>query len=143
MTGDRVTLFHSVPRTKLALIAGEGLIASSGFDDLELEIRRGVVFCWLRPEDDKMWGANPEYTQVQATVDVCRCRVADMDFSSIALMYLQGQGGRPRNTQAAALAAKLHDVTSVPLSNYRDGMFCTPEVLVKGDIVPEDITVIG
>jgi len=87
-----------------------------------------------------MWGNNADYAYVQATVDRSRCRVADMEFSSLAMMYLQGSGGRPGNTQAAALLAKLYELTSVPLSDYRGGMFCTPEVLVVGDIGAECIT---
>ena len=140
MTAARVTLLHSVPRAAIKAVVRDGLKASSEFDDLGLAVRRGVVYCWLRREDDRMWGQNPDYVYVQVTVDSSRCRAADMDFSSIALMYRQGQGGRPRNAEAAALAAKLYEATSAPLTEYREGMFSTPEVLVKGDIAPEAIT---
>ncbi len=86
-----------------------------------------------------MWGSKRGYVHVEITVNASRCRVAEMDFASIALMYLQGQGGRPRNPEAAALLTKLYELTSVPLNEYREGMFSTPEVLVQGDIAAADI----
>ena len=77
------------------------------------------------------------------TVDQDRCRVAEMDFAGIAMMYLQGSGGKPRNEEAARLLADVYRVTSVPLSDYTEGMFWTPEVLVKGDIDPDCIKLIS
>ena len=138
-----VRLLHSVPRSKIQSVMREGLKTSSAFDDLGLEMRCGVVYCWRRREDDKMWGQNPEYAYIEITIDSSRCCVAEMDFASIALMYLQGQGGRPKNAEAATLLARLYEVTSVPLNEYREGMFSTPEILVKGDISPEHITVVS
>jgi hypothetical protein len=140
---DFIRLLHAVPRAKLASVMQEGLRATSAFDDLGLELRRGVVYCWLRREDDKMWGRNAEYTYIQVTVERSRCQVADMEFSSLALMYLQGQGGKPRHAEAAKLLAQLYEVTTVPLREYREGMFFTPEVLVRGNIAPEHITVVA
>lgn len=141
MTSEKVRLLHSVPRANLESTLKEGLVASSAFDDLGLEMRRGVIYCWLRPEDDKMWGKNPDYAYLEVTVESFRCRVAEMDFASIALMYLQGQSGKPKNPEAAALLARLYEVTSVPLSEYCEGTLWTPEVLVKGDIPPEEIAI--
>jgi hypothetical protein len=56
-------------------------------------------------------------------------------------MYLQGQGGKPINPEASRLLAELYEATAVPLTEYRPGMFWTPEVLVKGDIGPESIRI--
>jgi len=142
MTAEKVKLLHSVPRANLESVLKEGLKASSSFDDFGLEMRRGVIYCWLHPEDDKMWGKNPDYAYLEVTVEPSRCRVAEMDFASIALMYLQGQNGKPKNPEAVALLAKLYEVTSVSLSEYREGILWTPEVLVKGDISPQDIALI-
>ena len=141
MASGAVTLLHSAPGSQLDAILRTGLQARSAFEDLGLAMRRGVVYCWLKLEHDKMWGCKPHYVHVEVTVDASRCRVADMEFASIALMYLQGQGGKPRNIEAAALLARLYELTSVPLSEYREGMFWTPEVLVRGDIAPADVTV--
>ena len=134
-----VALVHTAPRAQLSTIRADGLKAQSTFADLGLSMRRDVVYCWLRPEDDKMSGASSDHVHLQVSVEAARCRVAEMDFASIALMYLQGQGGRPRSPEAGALLARLYEVTSVPLSDYRCGMFSTPEVLVKGDIGPASI----
>ena len=136
---DTATLLHSVRRDHLNSVLRVGLKAASSFDDLGLELRRDVVYCWLRREHDKMWGGQGEFAYVEVEVRVRRCRVAEMDFASIALMYLQGRGGRPVNREAAHLLAKPYEVPSCPLEDYRDGVFSSPEVLVKGDISPKDI----
>lgn len=140
MSADTVTLLHAVPRAKLESVLREGLRASSVFDTLDLAMRRGVVYCWLRQEDDKTHGRDPGYACVQVTVEVSRSRVAEMDFSSIAMMCRQGSGGKPQNAEVAALLVRVYELTSVPLSDYRPGMFWTPEVLVKGDIPAASIT---
>jgi len=128
-------LFHSIPSAKLNEVLREGLKAVSEFDDLGLEMRRGVVYCWLRKEHDRMWGQQPGYVYVEVSLGEDRCRVAEMDFAGLALTYRQGTK-RPRNELAARLLAELYEVTSVPLSEYTEGMFFTPEVLVRGDITP-------
>jgi len=136
MAHSEVQLFHSIPRTDIDAVLREGVKASSAFDDLDLDLRQGVVFCWLCKEHDEMWGKNPDYVYLEVAVDQDRCRVAEMDFASISMMYRQGSGGKPVHLEAARLQAELYQVTSVPLSEYREGMFWTLEVLVKGDIEP-------
>jgi hypothetical protein len=142
---ELITLLHSVHKSRLAEVLKTGLKATSHFDDLGLEMRRGVVYCWLRKEDDKKSGGGQraDHTYVEVTVHTQRCRVADMEWSSLTLMYLQGQGGKPRNPEASQLLAKLYEVTAVPLTEYRPGMFWTPEILVKGDIGPENVRMMG
>jgi len=139
--GKQVSLIHSVRRSRLAEVLRTGLKAGSEFADLGLEMRRGVVYCWLRKEDDKMssGGQRADYIYVEVTVDEEHCTVADMEWSSLALMYLQGQGGKPRNLEASRLLGELYRITAVPLAEYRSGVFWTPEVLVKGDVPPECI----
>ena len=141
--GKQVSLLHSIHKSNVDQVLRNGLKATSSFDDLGLEMRRGVVYCWLKKEHDKMRGQRAGYGYVQVTVDKSRCRVADMDFISIAMMYLQGSKGKPKNEEAAQLLADLYRVTSVPLSEYTEGMFWTPEVLVKGDIDPDYIRLIS
>ena len=139
--GKQVSLIHSVPKSRLAEVLNDGLKAISEFADLGLEMRKGIVYCWLRKEDDKMSfnDQRTNYAYDEVTVGEERCTVADMDLSSIALMYLQGSGGKPRNLEASQLLAETYRVTAVPLSEYRPGMFWTPEVLVDGDIPPDCI----
>jgi hypothetical protein len=139
----QISLLHSTHKSNVDQVLRNGLKATSSFDDLDLEMRRGVVYCWLEKEHDKMWGQRANYVYVQVTIDKNRCRVADMDFISIAMMYLQGSKGKPKNEKAARLLAELYKVTSVPLSEYTEGMFWTPEVLVKGDIDPDYIRLIS
>jgi hypothetical protein len=136
--GNQVSLVHCVRESQLAEALRDGLRATSEFADLGLEMRRGVVYCWLRREDDKMssGGQRADCAYLEVTVDEERCTVADMEWSSLALMYLQGQGGKPRNPEASRLLAELYRATAVPISQYRPGMFFTPEVLVKGDLSP-------
>jgi len=139
----QIRLLHSTHKSNIDQVLRNGLKATSSFDDLDLEMRRGVVYCWLEKEHDKMWGQRANYVYVQVAVDKNRCRVADMDFISIAMMYLQGSKGKPKNEEAAQLLADLYRITSVPLSEYTEGMFWTPEVLVKGDIDPDYIRLIS
>ncbi len=137
----RISLLHSVPKAQLDGVLAHGLKAVSSFDDFGLEMRRGVVYCWLRAEDDRMssGGQRSDYVYVEVTVDEERCLVADMDRISSAMTFAQGMGVQPRNLEAARLAAEIYRVTAVPLGQYTPGMFSTPEVLVKGDIAPTDV----
>ncbi len=141
----QVHLIHSVHKSRLETALRDGLKAASESDDLGLDMRRGVVYCWLRKEDDKMsaGGQRPDYVHLQVTVDKSRCTVADMEYSSLALMYRQGHPTKPKNERASALFAEIYQVTSVPLSDYQPGIFFTPEVLVKGDIAPECLRVLA
>ena len=142
LMGKPVQLLHSVHKTNIDEVLENGLKADSEFDHLGLEMRRSVIYCWFRKEDDKMWGQRVDYVYVEVTVDEDRCRVAEMDFASIAMMYRQGSGGKPKNEEAARLQAEVYRVTSVSLSDYTEGMFWTPEVLVKGDIDADCIKLI-
>jgi len=138
-----VKLLHSLHRSRLAETLQNGIKALSAFDDLGVEIRQGVVYCWLCRADDKraLHGQQPDHIYLEVTVDESRCTVADMEYSSLALMYRQGWPTKPKNEQAAQLFAQIYQVTSVPLAEYTPGIFFTPEVLVKGDIAPEDVRV--
>jgi len=140
----QVRLIHSVHKSRLEVALREGLKAASEFDDLGLDMRQGVVYCWLCRQDDKMssGGQRSDYVYLQVTVDESRCTVADMEYSSLALMYRQGHPTKPKNERASALFAEIYQVTSVPLPEYRRGMFFTPEVLVKGDIAPQCLRVL-
>ena len=139
--GRRVTLFHSVPKAKLADVLANGLKATSAFDDLNLELRRNVVYCWIRKEDDRMWSDGSDHVQIRVHVDEDRCTVASMDFSSLALSYRHGSQFTAKNERAADLLCELYDITAVALSAYKEKMLTTPEVLVKGDISAEDLSI--
>lgn len=135
----QVQLVHSIHKARVEEALRSGLKAESDFDDLGVDIRRNAVYCWLETSDDKLsaGGQKPDHVYLQATVDESRCVVADMEFSSLALMYRHGQGGRPKDDRVSALFAESYRLTAVGLSAYAPGMFFTPEVLVQGDIGPE------
>jgi len=143
--GTRVRLVHSVEKSRLEEALRAGLRAVSEFPDVELDMRRGVVYCWLSQEDDKLSGRGSQGDRVYLEVEVDRerCTVADMDLISLAMMYQQGSGGKPRNPEASRLLAEVYRITAVPLPEYRAGLFLTPEVLVAGDIGPECIRLGG
>ena len=140
----QVRLIHSLHQSKLQEALQSGLRAGSDYDDLGLDIRQNTVYCWLRKEDDKLSsnGQKPEHVYLEITVDEDRCTVAEMDFASLALMYRQGQRGKPKDERVAALFGDIYRLTSVPLCDYKPGVFWSPEVLVKGEVEPECIRVI-
>ena len=139
--GQHVRLLHSIHKSKFADALSTGLKAASEFPALGLEMRRGVVYCWLDKADDRLssGGQRADFVYLEVEVNQDRCLVADMELISLAMMYHQGSGGKPRNPGAARLLAEAYRVTAVPLAEYAPGMFCTPEVLVKGDIAAECI----
>ena len=140
----QVQLIHCIHRSRVDEALRSGLKARSDFDDLGLDIRRNVVYCWLDEDDDKLsaGGQRPEHVYIQVTVDVERCVVADMEFSSLALMYKQGQGSKPKDQRVSALFAEVYALTAVPLCDYAPAMFFTPEVLVQGDVGRECLQVV-
>ena len=137
---EQVCLIHAIHKSMIGQSLRVGLRTVSEYDDLNLDMRCGVVYCWLRKEDDKMSGGGQraDFVYLEVTVERERCVVADMEWSSLALMYKQGQG-RPQNMEASRFLAELYRVTAMPLSEYVEGAFWTPEVLVKGDIPPESV----
>ena len=140
MMGKRMKLIHSVHEAQLDDVLANGLRAESKFPDFGLEMRQGVIYCWLQAEDDKLhW---PDGVYLEVTVDQDRCLIADMEFISLAITYSRGFGARPANPEAARLFSEVYRVTSMPLDRYEQGMFFSPEVLVQGDIAPDCIRVI-
>jgi len=141
MMERRVTLVHSVHRDNLDEVLRTGLKAASDFPDMGLEMRRGVVYCWLRAVDDKFSsnGQRQDHVYVEVNVDEDRCVVADMTYITLAMMYQAGQMSKPKNPEAARLLTELYKATAVPVSEYLPGMFDAPEVLVRGDVSVVDI----
>ena len=136
-------LFHFTDTANKDSILKHGLRASTSYE-IFTPIRRNVVFCWLRKEDNKIARDNQICFKVQ--VDEARCLVADMDYISMAMMYKhspQGEGiaGKPVNPKAERLFIRLYKATAVKPRDYRDGMHFSPEVLVRGDIPAADIVI--
>jgi hypothetical protein len=134
-------LFHFTDAANKDGILKNGLKAATGYE-IFTPIRRNVVFCWLKKEDNKM----PRDNQIcfRINVDAKRCLMADMDYVSMAMMYRHSPTGegiakKPVNPKAAKLFVKLYEATAVKPCKYYDGMHFSPEVLVKGDIQASDI----
>jgi len=136
-----IELLHSTHKSNVDSILKNSLHATSKFDTFGLDVRKGVVYCWLKKEHNKMWANNSDYIYLRVLVDENRCRVADMEWISFAMTYRQGIL-KPKNEEAAKLFAEIYKVTSVSISEYFDGLFYTPEVLVKGDISADSISLL-
>lgn len=138
-----VKLYHYTKRSNLENIMNEGLILTSRYE-LFSDLRENVVYCWLSPDDQKIFNSD------EICLEIClneeRCIVADMDYISLAMTYKYGgakYGGKniPVNLKAAELCIKLYEVTSLSLFDCERDNYFTPEVLVQGRIEPENIKV--
>lgn len=137
------TVYHYTDKNNVDSIIKNGLWATSRYEQFT-ELRKNVVFCWLKPSDNKIF--SDDTVCLEITVDESDCVVASMDYISFAMMYKYGgtkNGGMniPVNETASELFVKLYEVTAVPLSQYEDGNLFSPEVLVKGNISPENIRI--
>ena len=136
-------VYHYTDKSNLDNIMKCGLKATSRYESFT-ELRKNVVFCWLSPSDNKIF--SDDTVCLEVTVDEKDCMVASMDYISFAMMYKYGgseHGGMniPINETASDLFVKLYETTAIPLSRYEDGNLFSPEVLVKGNISPENIRV--
>lgn len=135
-------LYHYTNTANLENILTDGLKASSKYESFT-ELRKDVVFCWLSPDDQKIF--NNDEICLEITIDDSLCTVAEMDYISFAMMYKYGggkYGGKniPVNHKASDLFVQLYETTALPISDYNDNFF-TPEVLVKGNVSPQNIKV--
>ena len=135
-------LYHYTNRVNLDKILTEGLKASSKYESFT-ELRKDVVFCWISPNEQKIF--SDDEICLELTIEDSRCTVAEMDYISFAMMYKYGgakYGGKnvPVNHKASDLFVQLYEATALPISNYDDNFF-TPEVLVKGNIDSQNIKV--
>ena len=137
-----MTLYHYTNKANLDQILTNGLKASSRYESFS-ELRKDVVFCWISPNEQKIF--SDDEICLELTVEDSRCTVAEMDYISFAMMYKYGgakYGGKnvPVNHKASDLFVQLYETTALPISNYDDNFF-TPEVLVKGNIDSQNIKV--
>ncbi len=135
-------LYHYTNKSNLDSILDEGLKASSRYERFTY-LRKEVVFCWLSPNDQKIF--SDDEICLELTVDDSLCTVAEMDYISFAMMYKYGgakYGGKnlPVNRRASELFVQLYETTALPISDYDDNFF-TPEVLVKGNVDIQNIKI--
>lgn len=135
-------LYHYTDKANLENILINGLTASSKYEAFTY-LRSNVVFCWLSPDNQKIF--SDDMVCLEVTVDDSDCIVAEMDYISFAMMYKYGgakYGGKniPVNIKASDLFVELYETTALPITEYNDNFF-SPEVLVKGNINPKQIKV--
>ena len=140
-----IKLYHYTLKENLEKILSEGLKPTSHYEEFT-DLRRGVVFCWLSPDDQKIFNDNMVCLEIEVEED--RCTVAEMDFISFAMMYKYGGanfGGKnlPINPDASDLFVKLYEVTATKIDNCEKNSFFTPEVLVKGEIRANHIKILN
>lgn len=137
-----INLYHFTERKNIDDIMKNGILTSSKYEIFS-SIRDDVVFCWVSPEDNKMQFEDPVCLKVNVEENLCK--IADMEYISLAMMYKYGGGNNkglntPVNIEASNLLVKVYEVTAVSLENFKNHFF-TPEVLVKGAIKPEHISI--
>ncbi len=135
-------VYHFTDKNNMEQIPREGLKASSRYENFT-GMRSNVVYCWLDPEHQKIFSGKNVCLEISIEEELCT--VAEMDYISMAMMYKYGgaeYGGKniPVNPEASELFVRLYEVTSLPLPQYQDNFF-SPEVLVEGDIKPEQISI--
>ncbi len=137
-----VDLYHYARQENLDEISEEGLKPGSRYFMMDVPSRTNAVHMWIAPDYDVMgYNENPQYVCLRARVDLGRCRVAPMELISAAYVNHIGQR-QPRNPEIAERLVRAYEKVQVPLDEYQNGQFRAPEVLVQGEISPDDIAVV-
>jgi hypothetical protein len=137
-----IDLYHYARAETLDSISEEGLKPGSRYFMMDVPSRNTAVYLWLAPDFDVMgYSENPRYVCLRARVEVVRCRVAPMELISAAYVNQIGQR-QPRNPEVAERLTRAYVKSLGPVDEYQKGMFRAPEVLVEGEISPDDIAVV-
>ena len=80
-------LYHFTNIENKESILANGIKAFSKYEIFS-SIRKNVVYCWMKKEDNKI----PVKNQIcfKVSIDEGRCLIADMDYVSMAMMYKHG-----------------------------------------------------
>jgi hypothetical protein len=137
-----IDLYHYARAETLDSVSEEGLKPGSRYFMMDVPSRNNAVYMWLAPDFDVMgYNENPQYVCLRARVDVARCRVAPMEL--IAAAYVNHIGQRqPRNPEIAERLVRAYEKNLMPVDEYEKGKFRAPEVLVEGEIPPDDLAVV-
>ncbi len=137
-----IDLYHYARTENLDPISEEGLKPGSRFFMMDVPARNNAVYMWLAPDYDVMgYNENPQYVCLRARVELARCRVAPMELISAAYVNHIGQR-QPRNPEIAERLIAAYEKHLLPVDDYEKGRFRAPEVLVEGEISPDDIAVV-
>jgi hypothetical protein len=137
-----IDVFHYAREEDLDAISEEGLKTGSRSMVLESPVRLNSVCAWLAPDFDVMgYNENPQYVCLRARVEASRCRVAAFELAQAAYVNHIGRG-QPKNEEIAARVLAAYEKLAVPVNEHTLGTFRAPEVLVEGEISPDDIAVV-
>jgi hypothetical protein len=137
-----IDLYHYARAETLDSISEEGLKPGSRYFMMDVPSRNNAVYLWLGPDFDVMgYNENPQYVCLRARVDLTLCRVAPMELISAAYVNHIGQR-QPRNPEIAERLVQAYEKSLVAPDEYQKGLFRAPEVLVEGEISPDDIAVV-
>ncbi len=132
-------LYHFTKKENLSGVLANGLIAKSNFSSLNCIIRENVVFAWILPEHDLMgYIQNNEYILFEIEVESERCLVANMDYISSAYV-----NHVINHLDVVSEMTNAYMSTAISPQKYINGHFRSPEVLIKGSIIPEDVKYIS
>lgn len=137
-----IDLFHYARVEDLDAISEEGLKVGARVMKVDSALRESSVYAWMAPDYDVLGHCeNPKYVCLRARVAVARCRVAPMELFVAAYVNHIGRG-QPKNHEIAAKLIAAYEKAAVPIDQYNQGMFRSPEVLIEGEISAEDIAVV-
>jgi hypothetical protein len=137
-----IDVYHYARSEDLDAISEEGLKPGSRSMVMDSSLRNNSVFAWLAPDFDVLgYNENPRYVCLRAKVDVSRCRIAAFELAQAAYSNHIGRG-QARNPEGAARLLAAYEKSSMPVDQHTLGTFRTPEVLVDGEISPDDIAVV-
>jgi hypothetical protein len=137
-----IDLFHYARGEDLDAISDEGLKVGARVMKVESALREKSVFAWMAPDFDVLgYNENPKYICLRARVEVARCRVAPMELFVAAYVNHIGRG-QPKNSEVTAKLMAACEKMAVPIDQYNEGMFRSPEVLIDGEVSADDIAVV-
>ncbi len=137
-----IDLYHYARAENLDSISDEGIKTGSRYFMMDVPSRDNAAYLWLGPDYDVMgYGENPAYVLLRARVEVARCTIAPMELISAAYVNHIGQR-QPRNPEIGGRLVAAYEKAQVPIHDYQTGLFRAPEVLVQGEISPDEIAVV-
>lgn len=137
-----IDVFHYARAEDLDAISEEGLKPGARSMVVDSALRSNSVYTWLAPDFDVMgYNENPKYVCLRARVDIARCRIAPFELTQAAWVTHIGRG-QPKNDEISARLIAAYEKSSLPVDQHTLGTFRAPEVLVEGEISPDDIAVV-
>ncbi len=137
-----IDVYHYARAEDLDAISEEGLKVGPRVMTVNSALRRNAVYAWLAPDFDVLgYNENPRYVCLRARVESSRCRVAPFELVQASYVNQIGRG-QAKNDEVAERIILAYDKLTVPWSEFTLGTFRTPEVLVEGEISPDDIAVV-